>query len=244
MSEKIQKVLARLGIASRREIERWIAEGRIDVNGKVATIGDRISENDKIWVDGRRIKRSAPDETRILIYNKPEGQVVTRSDPDGRETVFEALPPLKNSRWINIGRLDINTSGLLLFTNDGDIAHQLMHPSSHIDREYAVRVFGEMTPEKVKKLAHGVRLEDGLARFEDIKASETKGANRWFHVVIAQGKNRIVRRLFESQDCKVSRLIRVRFGPVVLPDNLYGGRYTECSATLKDALLSAANPPE
>ena len=239
MSEKIQKVLARLGVASRREIERWIKEGRIEVNQRVATIGDRITSKDKVSVDGRRLKLNVPQEVRIIIYHKPEGEVVTRDDPEGRKTVFESLPAIENSRWINVGRLDINTSGLLLFTNDGEVANQLMHPSSHIDREYAARVFGEMTTDKVKNLVRGVELEDGMARFEDVVASGGSGANRWFHVVIAQGKNRIVRRLFESQDCKVSRLMRVRFGTIVMPDGLIRGRWKEVSGKLKQDLLSS-----
>lgn len=237
MSEKIQKVLARLGIASRREIERWIKEGRIEVNQRVATIGDRITSKDKVSVDGRRVKLNVAQEVRIIMYHKPEGEVVTRDDPEGRKTVFESLPDIDHGRWINVGRLDINTSGLLLFTNDGEVANQLMHPSSHIDREYAVRVFGEMTTDKVKELVRGVQLEDGVARFEDVVASGGSGANRWFHVVIAQGKNRIVRRLFESQDCKVSRLMRVRFGAIVLPDGLVRGRWKEVSGQLKQDLL-------
>ena len=239
MSEKIQKVLARLGVASRREIERWIQDGRIEVNHKVAQIGDRITGADKVSVDGRRVKLNEAQDLRIIMYHKPEGEVVTRHDPEGRKTVFENLPDIQSGRWINVGRLDINTSGLLLFTNDGELANQLMHPSSHVDREYAVRVYGEMTSEKVKNLVNGVRLEDGMARFEDIVDSGGSGSNRWFHVVVAQGKNRIVRRLFESQECQVSRLMRVRFGMVCLPDNLFRGRWSELPLKLKHDLLSS-----
>ncbi len=237
MTEKIQKVLANLGLASRREIERWVEQGRIEVNGKLATIGDRIDGNDKVTVDGRRVKLNVAQELRIIMYNKPEGEVVTREDPEGRTTVFERLPHCQHGRWINIGRLDINTSGLLLFTNSGEIANKLMHPKYHIEREYAVRVFGDITTDKIKNLVKGVQLEDGFARFEDIVDSGGRGSNRWFHVVIAHGRNRIVRRLWESQGLQVSRLSRVRFGNIFLKRELAQGRCKEVSGTLKNDLL-------
>lgn len=240
MSEKIQKVLANYGLASRREIERWIADGRISVNGQLATLGDRVDETDSISVDGRKVKRTQETKTRVLIYNKPEGEVVTRADPEGRRSVFDSLPPLTQSRWVAVGRLDINTSGLLLFTNNGELANALMHPSSHLDREYAVRVFGDVSTQQVKNLVTGVRLEDGMARFEDVVDGGSGGANRWFHVVVAMGRNRIVRRLWESQGLTVSRLMRVRFGPVVMPDKLHVGRYQDldqrCIVQLQDAV--------
>ena len=239
MSERIQKVLANLGLGSRREIERWIQAGRVTVNGKSASLGDRISTQDKVFVDGARVKLGVEQEMRIIMYNKPEGEVVTRTDPEGRPTVFDALPPVKNARWINVGRLDINTSGLLLFTTDGELANKLMHPSSHLDREYAVRVFGDITTQKVKNLSRGVELEDGMARFEDIVDSGGRGSNRWFHVVVAQGRNRIVRRLWESQELQVSRLMRVRFGPVVLPDKLIQGKCSELKGHIKNKLMES-----
>ena len=240
MSEKIQKVLANYGLASRREIERWIADGRISVNGQLAKLGDRVEETDSISVDGRKVKRAQETKTRVLIYNKPEGEVVTRADPEGRRSVFDSLPPLTQSRWVAVGRLDINTSGLLLFTNNGELANALMHPSSHLHREYAVRVFGDVSTQQVKNLVTGVRLEDGMARFEDVVGGSSGGANRWFHVVVAMGRNRIVRRLWESQGLTVSRLMRVRFGPVVMPDKLHIGRYQDldqrCIVQLQDAV--------
>jgi 23S rRNA pseudouridine2605 synthase len=242
--ERIQKVLARCGIASRREIERWIEAGRITVNGKAAQIGQSITVQDKVVVDGRRVKTGVEQPLKVLLYNKPEGEVVTRSDPDGRPTVFDSLPKLDHGRWINVGRLDINTTGLLLFTNDGDAAHRLMHPSLHREREYAVRVFGEVTPQIVKKLVTGVHLEDGLARFEDVVAAEQGRANRWFNVVIMQGRNRIVRRLWESQDLKISRLKRVRFGDILLPRNLRVGKWVEITGAMKDNLLNHTGKPQ
>jgi 23S rRNA pseudouridine2605 synthase len=240
--ERIQKVLARCGVASRREIERWIVDGRVKVNKELAQLGQVIGSDDKVEVQSngrrwRRVKLNAEQVDRFIIYNKPEGEIVTRNDPGDRPTVFAALPQLDNGRWINIGRLDINTSGLLLFTNNGEFAHQLMHPSTHLEREYAVRVFGKVTETTVKNLVDGVMLEDGRARFEDVVAAESQGANRWFHVVLMEGRNRLVRRLWESQDCQVSRLKRVRFGPVFLPSGLRQGRCSEITGSLKQQLI-------
>ena len=216
-SEKLQKVLARAGLGSRRMMEAWIEDGRVMVNGKTAGIGCRVDEDDTIQVDGKAIREDQREtKTRVLLYNKPEGEICSRNDPEGRPTVFAHLPKLQGGRWISVGRLDFNTSGLLLFTNDGDLANKLMHPSSHFDREYAVRVFGDVTEDIIKNLTQGVELEDGMARFEDIVFSGGLGSNRWFHVVIGNGRNRIVRRLWESQDLTVSRLKRVRFGPIIL----------------------------
>ncbi len=236
-TEKLQKVLARAGLGSRRQMEAWIAEGRISVNGDTANIGCRVAEDDLIEVDGKALQSQPDTKTRVLLYNKPEGEICSRRDPEGRPTVFDNLPRLSMGRWINIGRLDINTSGLLLFTNDGDLAHQLMHPSSHLDREYAVRVFGDVTEEVIKRLTTGVELEDGKARFEDVVFSGGKGSNKWFHVVIATGQNRIVRRLWESQDLTVSRLKRVRFGPIILGSMPKQGDFTELKGELLHALV-------
>jgi len=229
MTEKLQKVLAREGLASRREVERWIREGRISVNGKKATLGDRVEVTDKIRVDGRPVAVKAPEQqkTRVIMYHKPEGEVCTRSDPEGRPTVFERLPKMKSGRWINVGRLDINTSGLLLFTNDGELANQLMHPSSELEREYAVRVFGEVKLEIIKRLTQGVKLEDGIGRFNSVQKRGGTGLNQWYHVIIKEGRNREVRRLWESQGVTVSRLIRIRFGDVSLPKYLARGRWKE-----------------
>ncbi len=193
--EKLQKVLARLGIASRRDVEKWIVEGRVKVNGAVATLGQRVDSHDAIAVDGRLLKREETSQVvrRVLIYNKPDGEICTRNDPEGRPTVFDRLPRPKEGRWINIGRLDINTTGLLLFTTDGELANRLMHPSYEMDREYAVRVRGEVDDEMIERLKTGVMLEDGPARFTDIQeAPGGEGFNHWYHCVVMEGRNREV----------------------------------------------------
>lgn len=228
MSEKIQKVFAALGLGSRREVEGWISAGRIMVNGRIAKLGDRVEPADKLTLDGKPVRRAAAQtRIRVLLYNKPEGEICTRSDPEGRKTVFDHLPPLKGERWVCIGRLDINTSGLLLFTNNGELANKLMHPSSNIDREYSVRVHGRVDEEMIQRLKDGVMLEDGVARFSDIVAGEAKGANRWYTVTLMEGRNREVRRLWESQGVEVNRLKRVRFGPIFLPSYVLPGKYLE-----------------
>ena len=236
--EKLQKVLARMGLGSRREIEGWIGAGRVSVNGEVAQLGCRVDTLDQIVVDGRLLKRDLNTEVirRVLIYNKPEGEVCTRDDPEGRPTVFDQLPRLKQGRWINIGRLDINTTGLLLFTTDGELANRLMHPSWQMDREYAVRVMGEVDEEMLERLKEGVMLEDGPARFTDIVSSGGEGINRWFHVCLLEGRNREVRRLWESQGVRVNRLKRVRFGPVFLGPELPVGRWREMTQNELDIL--------
>jgi len=237
--EKLQKVLARLGLASRRDVESWIAAGRVKVNGSVATLGQRVDLHDAIAVDGRLLKREEATETvrRVLIYNKPDGEICTRDDPEGRPTVFDRLPRPKEGRWINIGRLDINTTGLLLFTTDGELANRLMHPSYEMDREYAVRVRGEVDDEMIERLKTGVMLEDGPARFTDIQeAPGGEGFNHWYHCVVMEGRNREVRRLWESQGLVVSRLKRVRFGPVFMTSDLPMGRWREMSQTEVDIL--------
>lgn len=236
--EKLQKVLARMGQGSRREVEAWIAEGRVKVNGAVATLGLRVSNTDAISLDGRLLRREDHESLRrVLIYNKPEGEVCTRDDPEGRPTVFDRLPRLSAGRWINIGRLDINTTGLLLFTTDGELANRLMHPSSEMDREYAVRVRGEVTDEMLERLKNGVVLEDGPARFTDIQSAPGgEGFNHWYHCVVMEGRNREVRRLWESQGLVVSRLKRVRFGPVFLTSELSVGRWREMGQRELDIL--------
>lgn len=241
--EKLQKVLARHGVASRREAEQWIKDGRIKVNGLVANLGMRITPRDSISVDGEPLKQDTGVATlrRVILYNKPEGEVCTRHDPEGRPTVFERLPRLKSGRWINIGRLDINTTGLLMFTTDGELANRLMHPSYNMDREYAVRVRGEVTEEMIENLKKGVMLEDGPAKFTDIQAApEGDGYNRWFHCVVMEGRNREVRRLWESQGVVVSRLKRVRFGPVFLTAELSVGRWRELNQKELDILSKEA----
>ena len=217
MDEKLQKVLARAGVGSRRQMESWIEAGRILVNDKVATIGDRVSDNDTIKVDGRLIhENQKAAQHRVIVYHKPVGEVCTRHDPEGRETIFAHLPKLKNGRWISIGRLDLNTSGLLLLTTDGELANKLMHPSSEIEREYAVRVLGKVSPEIIKQLKTNVPLEDGDAHFTEIKEAGGEGANHWYHVVLKEGRNREVRRLWEHFGFSVSRLMRIRYADITL----------------------------
>lgn len=228
-TEKLQKALARMGLGSRRQMEEVIKAGRVSINQKPATIGDRVEQSDEIRVDGRLIKYKSEREKRrrVLAYYKPEGEICSANDPEGRTTVFERLPKLTHDRWIMVGRLDINSTGLLLFTNDGELAHRLMHPSNEIVREYAVRILGELTPEMMKNLTDGVMLEDGLAKFEDIKQGGGEGVNKWYHVKLKEGRNREVRRLIESQGLKVSRLLRTSYGSVDLPKELRTGRFIE-----------------
>lgn len=222
VGERIQKVLARGGIGSRREIERWIDEGRLSVNGVKVTPGLHLVPGDQVQVNGRVVnwEKYAEQTTRVLVYNKPTGEVVTRRDPQGRPVVFSKLPKLDVGRWISVGRLDINTSGLLLLTNNGELANRLMHPARELDREYAVRILGEVSEEMIAQLKAGVELEDGKAHFDDIQFFSGEGANKWFHVVVKEGRNRLVRRLWESQGVTVSRLMRVRYGPSILPTNV------------------------
>ncbi|MBC3413786.1 MULTISPECIES: 23S rRNA pseudouridine(2605) synthase RluB [Pseudomonas] len=239
--EKLQKVLARIGVGSRRDVEAWISQGRIKVNGVAATLGVRVDLHDAITVDGKLIKRveAAEATRRVIMYNKPDGEICTRDDPEGRPTVFDRLPRPKEGRWINIGRLDINTTGLLLFTTDGELANRLMHPSYEMDREYAVRVRGEVDDEMLDRLKAGVVLEDGPAKFTDIqKAPGGEGFNHWYHCVVMEGRNREVRRLWESQGVVVSRLKRVRFGPVFLNSDLPMGRWREMSQGEIDILAA------
>ncbi|MDH0647459.1 pseudouridine synthase [Pseudomonas sp. GD03858] len=239
--EKLQKVLARIGVGSRRDVEAWISQGRIKVNGVEATLGLRVDLHDAITVDGKLIKRVEASEAtrRVIMYNKPDGEICTRDDPEGRPTVFDRLPRPKEGRWINIGRLDINTTGLLLFTTDGELANRLMHPSYEMDREYAVRVRGEVDDDMIDRLKAGVMLEDGPAKFTDIqKAPGGEGFNHWYHCVVMEGRNREVRRLWESQGMVVSRLKRVRFGPVFLNSDLPMGRWREMSQGEIDILAA------
>lgn len=227
--EKLQKVLARSGLGSRREMERYISEGRVTINGELAKLGDRVKEGDEVTVDGRAVQLvySSESACRVLIYNKPVGEVCTRHDPEGRPTVFDNLPPLKVGRWIVIGRLDINTTGLLIFTTDGELANRMMHPSANIDREYAVRVLGNVDESMLERLKQGVLLDDGMANFSDVQFFDGEGANKWYHCVVMEGRNREVRRLWESQGLQVNRLKRVRFGPVFLPSDVKVGTWRE-----------------
>jgi 23S rRNA pseudouridine2605 synthase len=241
MAERLQKFLARMGLGSRRQIEDWIRLGRITVNGAVAQLGLQVNGAEKIQIDDKPVQaRAFGQRRRVLAYYKPVGEMTSRHDPEGRPTIFEHLPPLRDSRWIAVGRLDLNTQGLLLLTNDGELANRLMHPSSQIEREYAVRVLGEVPPEMLKRLREGVPLDDGLARFDEIREAGGGGANHWYHVILREGRHREVRRLWESQGVTVSRLTRVRFGPVTLRRGLHPGHWDELDEARIGALLKAA----
>jgi 23S rRNA pseudouridine2605 synthase len=242
--EKLQKVLARSGMGSRREMERWIEAGRIAINGRTASLGDRVDGKDRISVDGRPLEPLPAEKTRCILYHKPTGEVCSRKDPEGRRTVFERLPKLKSGRWISIGRLDFNTSGLLLFTTDGELANALMHPSSNIEREYMVRVMGKVEMDMLHRMVEGVMLEDGMARFTDITDAGGEGINHWFYVVIMEGRNREVRRLWESQGLTVSRLKRVRYGEVFIPSKVKQGQWVELTNPEIKSLYRMAGLPQ
>ena len=241
--EKLQKVLARAGLGSRREMEKWIAEGRVKLAGRIAELGDRVCDTAEIEVDGKPLSRASAESVRCLLYHKPTGEVCTRKDPEGRRTVFENLPRVKGGRWISIGRLDYNTSGLLLFTTDGELANALMHPSAVIEREYLVRVMGQWDEDTVQRLINGVELDDGFARFTDIQDGGGDGINHWFYVVIMEGRNREVRRLWESQGLVVSRLKRVRYGEVFIPSKVKKGKWMELGQKDVDVLYAMADLP-
>ncbi len=240
--ERLQKVLAEQGLGSRREIETWIAEGRVRVNGKIAKLGDRATPTDRVRVDGQEVRhrgrRSA--EAQIIAYHKPEGELVTRRDPEGRPTVFRHLPRPKDGRWIAVGRLDINTSGLMLFTTDGELANRLMHPSRELEREYAVRILGQVPDGTLDRLTAGIELEDGPAHLDAVSARGGTGANTWYHVVLKEGRNREVRRLWEAAGCQVSRLIRVRYGNVELGRRLFPGNWRPLTEEERRTLLTLA----
>jgi 23S rRNA pseudouridine2605 synthase len=249
MDEKLQKVLARAGMGSRRELEEWIKAGRVKVNGQIAKLGDRVTAEDKIMVDGKKLAaQTAKTGHSILLYNKPLGEICSRNDPEGRPSVFDHLPTLQHARWVAVGRLDINTTGLLLFTTDGELANKLMHPSTQITREYAVRVMGDVTDEMLQTLTRGVELEDGMAHFDAISDGGGDGANHWYHVSLKEGRNREVRRLWESQGLKVSRLKRVRYGNILIPSHVKAGKYVELPASEAKALYVLAGmrwqPPQ
>lgn len=246
--EKLQKRIAQAGIASRREAERLIEAGRIKVNGRIATLGERVAPNDKIEVDGRVIDaeklQQAP--TEVLLYHKPEGYICSRKDDKGRPIIFEQLPKRHHGRWINVGRLDVNTSGLLLITNNGELANRLMHPRYEVEREYAVRVFGTLAPDHLKALKQGIKLEDGIAKFDKITpmAGDAESKNHWYKVVLKEGRNREVRRMFEHLGYTVSRLIRTRYGAFTLPRNLSRGRSQPLTWRQVNMLLRSVGMPE
>ncbi len=240
--QRLQKVLANAGLGSRREIEGWIKEDRIKVNDKPAQLGMRVMGNEKITVNGKPVaaKRLAAAPRYVIMYNKPEGELVTRSDPEGRRTVFDRLPVLQQGRWISVGRLDINSAGLLLFTTDGELANRLMHPAQAIEREYAVRVHGQVTDDMLKQLVRGVQLEDGKARFEEVVSSGGEGTNRWFHIVLMEGRKREVRRMWEVVGATVNRLKRVRYGPIILDSKVKVGTWRELEKPERKDLLQVA----
>lgn len=229
--EKLQKVLARVGLGSRREMERAISAGKVEVNGQTASLGERVVNEDRIYFNGKRIAHGEKDAQplRVLLYNKSEGEICSRVDPEGRPTVYDKLPRLQSGRWISVGRLDFNTSGLLLFTNEGELANKLMHPSSNIDREYLVRVQGTVDDDMLQRLKDGVLLEDGMAKFTDIVLRSDEGSNSWYYCAVMEGKNREVRRLWESQAIRVSRLKRVRYGNIFVPSHVRVGQWIELS---------------
>jgi len=241
VSERLQKLLAGAGHGSRRAIEEWIHAGRVTLNDKVAVLGDRATAADRICLDGRPLDLGGSREsTEVLLYHKPVGEVTTRHDPEGRPNVFERLPSPATGRWIVVGRLDVNTSGLLLFTNDGELAHRLMHPSSEIQREYRVRLRGTPSPAVLQRLRQGVTLEDGPASFDHIEAESTEGSHAWFRVTLHEGRNREVRRLFEHQGFEVSKLSRIRYGNVDLPTDLRAGGFTALRPALVAELMRLA----
>ncbi|UJF25233.1 rRNA pseudouridine synthase [Suttonella sp. R2A3] len=247
--ERIQKWLAARGLGSRREIERWISEGRLRINGKPAELGQKINGHERLSLDGRPLRVSPEKDAprQVLMYHKPAGEICTRKDPEGRRSVFRSLPKLRQGRWVSVGRLDLNTAGLLLFTNDGQLAHKLMHPSAEIEREYWVRVAGEVNEETLTALRQGMMLDDGFARFDDVSPlmaphDDDTQYNRYYSVTLREGRNREVRRLWEAVGCQVSRLKRTRFGTVELPKELAAGRYRNLSAGELNALLNELKP--
>jgi len=242
MSEKLQKVLARAGLGSRREVEAWIEAGRVSVDGARVGLGARVTGEEAIRIDGRLVSRhrlAGGSRRRVLLYNKPEGEVCSRADAQARATVFDRLPRLDHGRWLSVGRLDVNSMGLLLLTTDGELAHRLTHPSFELEREYAVRVLGEVSPEQLQALLVGVELEDGPARFERLQEAGGEGANHWYHVVLKEGRKREVRRLWEALGLQASRLIRLRYGTMILPRNLPRGRWWELDEKQTEQLAAS-----
>jgi len=237
-SEKLHKVLATAGLGSRRDMEQIISEGRVSINGLPAKVGDRVKPGDLVKVNGKLVRLSWKKQLpRVLLYHKPEGEIVSRDDPEGRLSVFAGLPGVRGGRWVSVGRLDINTEGLLIFTTSGELANRLSHPRYEVEREYAVRILGTLTPEQTETLVNGVELEDGWAKLESLVPAGGEGVNQWYHAVILEGRNREVRRLFEHLGLTVSRLIRVRYGPIALPPRLKRGMREELAEPDVAALM-------
>ena len=247
-TQKLHKVLAQTGLGSRRSMETWITEGKVTVNGAPAKLGMRVGAQDQIKIDGRLIRVHAVSRPpRVLLYHKPEGEIVSRDDPKGRPSVFASLPAVSGGKWISIGRLDFNTCGLLIFTTSGAMANRMMHPRFEVEREYAVRVMGKLLPQHMSQLTEGVELDDGVAYCESAELRGGEGANQWCHVVLKDGRNRVVRRLFEKLGFMGSRLMRVRYGPMELPPRVNRGKYRELSAEEVAKLqswLGASPPPQ
>tara|TARA_R110002124_G_scaffold233381_1_gene398618 strand:+ start:22362 stop:23102 length:741 start_codon:yes stop_codon:yes gene_type:complete len=243
MKQRIQKLLAHCGIGSRRKIESWIESGMVMVNGEVITPGTMVSINDDIQVNGRKInvKELLSNDTRVIIYNKPEGKICTKFDPEGRKTIYDDLPLLNSGRWVSVGRLDLNTSGLLLLTTNGELANRLMHPSYEIEREYAVRVFGKVSDDVLLRLKTGVEIDGEIYKFNSVKIRSATNSNHWYHVTLSTGRNREVRKLWESQDVNVSRLIRLRYGVISLPRWLTTSKSVELSTDEIDKLCKSVN---
>lgn len=237
-SEKLHKALASAGMGSRRDMEQLIADGRVQLNGQTAKVADRVKPGDLVKVNGRVVrlgwKKQVP---RVLIYHKQEGEIVSRDDPEGRPSVFEHLPPVRGGRWITVGRLDFNTEGLMIFTTDGELANRLSHPRYEVEREYAVRLLGALDADKMNALLNGIELDDGIARVDSIVPAGGEGINQWYHLVIREGRNREVRRLMEHMGLTVSRLIRVRFGPIAMPARLKRGMKEELPDKEVETLL-------
>ncbi len=249
LAERIQKYLSRRGLGSRREIENWIREGRIEVGGRNAVLGSTVSDGDLIAIDqqSHRVSLGPRTAPRIIVYHKPVGEICTRADSKGRPTVFDHLPRLRSARWIGVGRLDINTSGLLLFTTDGDLAHRLMHPSSGIEREYRCRIHGEVSRERIDRMRKGVTLSGYSCRFERVRVRGGRGTNRWYDVVVREGRYREVRRMWSAIGCTVNRLIRIRYGGISLPRDLKPGYHRslyadELSGLLRDVSVETSSP--
>ena len=225
MAERLHKVLARMGVGSRREIERWIKQGIVKIDGQPAQVGQTIEGVSQVEINGDIVVLKKAIETQFIQYHKPDDEICSRKDPEGRKSVYDHLPELAEGRWIAIGRLDLTTSGILLFTTNGELANSLMHPSAQVDREYMVRVHGKVTPEMIFRLREGVRLDDGVARFTDVQLRPSKSTNQWIQVVLQEGRNHEIKRMFESQGVQVTRLIRIRFGPIPLDDSLAKGKH-------------------